>query len=92
MKNRVKQASLIMLLAITVSCGETHIYEVVNRTKTIEIQTEIIVKKVQGNDNYKIVVIDGCEYISYLQSVHYSGVGTVGVGGGLTHKGNCKNH
>lgn len=36
---------LSILLSLFCSCGETHIHEIINRTKTVEIQTEIIVKK-----------------------------------------------
>ena len=36
--------------------------------------------------DYKIVVLDGCEYIEYDRGI---GEGRVY---SLTHKGNCKNH
>lgn len=66
-----------------------HITENINRTKTIIIQQEILIKKVQRNKDYAIVVIDRCEYIRYF---HFIGVSGQGVsGGGLTHKGNCYN-
>ena len=35
--------------------------------------------------NYKVVVLDGCEYITYDYSAGYSGYGY------LAHKGNCSN-
>lgn len=34
--------------------------------------------------DYKVIVIDSCEYIMYDASIGYSGYGF------LTHKGNCK--
>lgn len=36
-------------------------------------------------DNYKVVEIEGCEYIVYSYARGYGGYGL------MTHKGNCKN-
>lgn len=91
MKNLIKYGFITFVSFFLLSCGETHIHEVVNRTKTIEIQTEVIVKKVQGNENYQIILIDGCEYIKYFQ-VEYSKDNGRGAAGGLCHKANCNNH
>lgn len=92
MKNKKLNNVLYIILSLVLfSCGETHIHEVINRTKTIEIQTEVIVKKVQGNKNYQIIIIDGCEYIRYFKTKFTMDNGT-GAAGGLCHKGNCKNH
>ena len=92
---RIKQIavySFCTLLAVfTSSCGETHIHEIVNRTKTIEIQTEVIVKKVRGNNEFRIIKIDGCEYIAYSKD-EMNSYGDPYAFSGLCHKANCKNH
>lgn len=37
-------------------------------------------------DDYRIVIIEGCEYIVYSAEIHHRGHGF------MAHKGNCKNH
>ena len=39
-----------------------------------------------SNNNIKIVVVDGCEYVLYRLDGHRES------SGGITHKGNCSNH
>ena len=88
---KLKSLFILCLVICFCSCGETHIHEVINRTKTIEIQTEVLVKKVRSNENYQIITIEGCDYIRYFQ-VEYSMDNGRGAAGGLCHKANCKNH
>lgn len=54
-------------------------------TLTLTSCTSNQVKPSSLKEKYKIVIIDGCEYIMYSESHGYQGYGY------LTHKGNCKN-
>lgn len=67
------------------SCYPTEVHETINRTKYIEIETEIIVKHINNDRNFKIVTIDSCEYITWNPNPGYTGSG-----GGICHKENCK--
>lgn len=58
--------------------------ETITNTKTINVETEVTVKKINSSDEYEIVTIDGCEYI--VMDKWYSN----GRIGSITHKGNCK--
>jgi hypothetical protein len=58
--------------------------ETITNTKTINVETEVTVKKINSNDDFEIVTIDGCEYI--VMDKWYSS----GRIGSITHKGNCK--
>ena len=73
---------LVLALVLYAGCYPTEVHETINRTKHIEIETEIIVNHVNGNRNFKIITIDKCEYIFY--DTQHLGSGTI------THKGNCK--
>ena len=75
---------LVLVLLICVGCYPTEVHETVNRTKHINIETEVIVKRINSSGDYKIITIDGCEYIEH----HYHGESGVGIG--IVHKGNCK--
>jgi hypothetical protein len=45
--------------------------ETITNTKTINIETEVTVKKINSSDDFEIVTIDGCEYI--VMEKFYSG-------------------
>lgn len=64
---------LFILMILGASCSSRH--EESKRTVLSDTQSE-----------YKIIVIEGCEYIiySYSYANNYSF--------SITHKGNCKNH
>ena len=62
---KMKQLLIIAICILLTSCGETSI-----TTEEVDLQT-----------NYKVIVIDGCEYIGY-NFMHNNSM--------LTHKGNCK--
>jgi hypothetical protein len=59
--------------------------ETITNTKTINVETEVTVKKINSNDDFEIVTIDGCEYI--VMEKFYR---DHSVTGSITHKGNCK--
>jgi hypothetical protein len=61
--------------------------ETITNTKTINVETEVTVKKINSSDDFEIVTIDGCEYI--VMEKFYSGANG-NTTGGITHKGNCK--
>jgi hypothetical protein len=74
----MKKLFLLPILAILFACNSPH-YE----SATPE-QEASMKKTVYGGGMSAVVVIevDGCEYVFYK----------AGYAGGLTHKGNCKNH
>ena len=81
---------LCLLLSSTlfVGCYPTEVHETINRTKHINIETEVIVKHIPNSKKFSIVTIDKCEYIVYKDCGVMS---TGGWGsGGITHKENCK--
>jgi len=78
--------TLYILLVAFLFCGctETVTNETIKKTKYVNIETEVIVKKINSNKDFSIVTIGGCEYIWYdHSSAEFSRAG-------LTHKGNCK--
>ncbi len=80
---RIKIIVLLTIVSFS-GCIKKEVHEKVTRTKYIEVETEVIIKKINGNSDYRIVTIDGCEYVE-----HYKRFQTFAVFG-ITHKGNCK--
>jgi hypothetical protein len=60
--------------------------ETVTNTKTINVETEVTVKKINSSEDFQIVNIDGCEYIVMEKFYPVSNE----VVASITHKGNCK--
>ena len=97
MENRVSRAVFILLLIGTVTFMLYQIasnvkvintVETITNTKTINVETEVTVKKINSSDDFRIVTIDGCEYIM-MEKLIPMGSGRTTIGS-LTHKGNCK--
>lgn len=77
----------LLALVLCGGCYRTEVHETVNRTKYIDIETEVVVRKINSSKDYSIVTIDSCEYVVY----HYDANSVSGWSkGGITHKGNCK--
>lgn len=85
-----KSYGLYLLLALALgSCGDcnTDIKEKETGIKYIDLEDEITVYKIDRNNSYSIITIDGCEYIyhTFYRSGHESWYQYA-----LVHKGNCK--
>ena len=87
LKTKLSYTLYILLVAfLFCGCTETVTNETIKRTKYINIETEVIVKKINSSGDFEIVTIDACEYIVFDR--WHGGGGNNS--GGLTHKGNCK--
>jgi hypothetical protein len=80
----VMGSGMFMLSEIAKTIKAVNKVETITNTKTINVETEVTVKKINSSDEYEIVTIDGCEYI--VMDKWYSS----GRIGSITHKGNCK--
>jgi hypothetical protein len=89
LKSKLGYALCILLTCVLcVGCYPTEVHETINRTKHIEIETEVIVKTIPQTKEFRIVTIDSCEYIVFKD---YGYGGNAGWGyGGICHKENCK--
>ena len=86
MKKSLIYCLFVVLIIVISSCNDTH---TVNRTKTIIIEQEVLIKKINSNKDFSIVTIDSCEYIVFNRFYKF-GNGDAGYSGGITHKHNCK--
>ena len=90
MKNITFLTLIVLFLLTSCHTHPTEVHETINRTKYINVETEVIVKHINKNEYFSIVEIAGCEYILYSKTSKIrNGYGESGAGG-LTHKGNCK--
>jgi len=77
-------SGMVMLSEIAKTVKAVNKVETITNTKTINVETEVIVKKINSNGDFEIVTIDGCEYIVMEKWWSSGRVGSI------THKGNCK--
>lgn len=90
MKNITFLTLIVLFLITGCHTHPTEVHETINRTKYINVETEVIVKQINKNKYFSIVEIAGCEYILYSRTTELQGGYGGGGAGGLTHKGNCK--
>lgn len=79
----------IIIFAYSFEDKSEHKTKTVKNITTINVQEEVTVKKLSSSTDFKIVTIQGHDYVVYT-GTHYTSIGTGDGGGGITHSASCK--